>query len=352
MTKTNYVKTRGKTTKNGMSKMSIKKKTTTVKKPNTTKATQSHKTSKSAKISKERSQRAKKMNRNPDGTFAKTKKPSRASSPKKTGKPVKKNQSHSRQNRHSITYSTKGFTPKMTAADKSIDTSDCSSATRKKVLSAVAENFTKEELTTIAESTELKVTDKSEKQSRNKAGSYDRPTVENPKAKITLKSDSGVSTITHEFVHHLRTVDRSRKKYAKTAYPVDSKGNDKSQLKHGISYKGMTYEQVNCAEESATTAETEIRLKHKSIYLSSYWGRDKLPSEREKIRDEDRKTLREDRNGNSLKDGKNITGKRAVEYLNRNYPRTTISQNRPNGSSKTALNIFREIINKRAKRRW
>ena len=176
--------------------------------------------------------------------------------------------------------------------------------------------------------------------------------MENPKAKITLKSDSGVSTITHEFVHHLRTVDRSRKKYAKTAYPVDSKGNDKSQLKHGISYKGMTYEQVNCAEESATTAETEIRLKHKSIYLSSYWGRDKLPSEREKIRDEDRKTLREDRNGNSLKDGKNITGKRAVEYLNRNYPRTTISQNRPNGSSKTALNIFREIINKRAQRRW
>ena len=100
----------------------------------------------------------------------------------------------------------------MTIADKAIDTSDCSSTTRKKVLSAVAENFTKDELTIIAKSTELKVTDKSEKQSRNKAGSYDRPTVENPKAKITLKSDSGVSTITHEFVHHLRTVDRSRKK--------------------------------------------------------------------------------------------------------------------------------------------
>ena len=100
------------------------------------------------------------------------------------------------------------------------------------------------------------------------------------------------------------------------------------------------------------TTGTEIRLKHKSKYLSSYWGIDKLPSEREKIRDEDRKTLREDRDGNSLKDGINITGKRAIEYLNRNYPRTTISQNRPDGNSKTALNTFVEIINRRIKRRW
>ena len=154
MIKNNHTKTRKKTTNRKVSKGSIKKKTITVKKPNTTKATQSHKTSKSVKISKERSQRAKKMNRNPDGTFAKTKKPSRASSPKKTGKPAKKNQPCSKQDRRSITYNTKGFTPKMTIADKAIDTSDCSSATRKKVLSAVAENFTKEELTTIAKSTD------------------------------------------------------------------------------------------------------------------------------------------------------------------------------------------------------
>ena len=159
---------------------------------------------------------------------------------------------------------------------------------------------------------------------------------------IILKTNPSEMTVTHEVVHHMRTVDGSRDKYAKTAYPTDGKGN----VKCGRLKSNITYKQIKNAEETATAAETELRLKHESEEISGYW-KDRYDVSGRNTRDSDRRTMRS--NG-AIQEGSNVTGRSAVNKVNENYPKTIISSRKE--GSETALSTFRKIFSWRNKKKW
>ena len=235
----------------------------------------------------------------------------------------------------------------MYAAEKAFDFK-CNSTTKEKVVKTVADNFTKEEIDKIGSQGKPVVTNVSNTSVDTSKDTYARKESKFPdaKAEIILKNGAGETTITHEVVHHLRTVDPDRDKYAKTAYPVDKKGivNSKKAERGPISRK-----KISNAEETATVAETELRTKNNSDYVSKYWTVDKYQVSGKGIRDSDRTTMRKSESG-SVPEGSNATGKRAIDLVNQNYPKTVISSKKEGGES--ALSTFRKIIGKRAKHQW
>ena len=218
---------------------------------------------------------------------------------------------------------------------------DCTEATKKKVLKTVTENFSKDEIDKIDRFGKPFVVNCN---LDGKNGGYARPTTKDKgeSPTIILKTNPSEMTVTHEMVHHMRTVDGDRDKYAKTAYPTDGKGNVKCGRMEGKSIK-----QIRNAEETATAAETELRLKHKSEEVSGYWKNDRYDVSGRNTRDSDRTTMR---SGGTIREGTNITGKSAVNKVNKNYPKTIISSRKEGGES--ALSTFRKIFSWRSKNKW
>ena len=159
---------------------------------------------------------------------------------------------------------------------------------------------------------------------------------------IDLKTNSDETTITHEVLHHLRTVDKDRSGYAKTAYPVDSKGISKAKKYMGKSI----HDNISNSEETATAAETEIRTRTPG-HVSMYWNLDKHSISGKETRDHDRAVMRS--NG-AVKEGDNATGKKAVKMMNENYPKTQVQSKKVGGES--ALDTFKKIFHLRSKHKW
>ena len=311
----------------------------------------SRRTSKS--LSKMRSQTARKQRRHADGTFAKgfkktttprktttTKTKTRSKVPN-TKRVVKKASTRASPTRKTRSSSVKrGTSAKMGAVERSFDFR-CDSDTKQKVIRTVSENFSSDEIKKIDSQGKPIVTNKIP---AGKEGAYDRVTtdrkVDSPSIHLTKKPDE--TAITHEVLHHLRTVDTERTGYAKTAYPVDNKGVSKS-----YRYEGKKiHEKVKNAEETATTAETEIRTKNPG-HVSIYWKANDNDTSAKSTRDRDRKVLRS--NG-AMEEGTNATGKDAIRMMNKNYPNTEIKSKRVGGES--ALDTFKKIFLLRGKRKW
>lgn len=232
----------------------------------------------------------------------------------------------------------------MRAAEKSFNF-DCTEATKTKVLKTVTDNFSKEEIKKIDQFGKPLVVNKNpaDECMVNKNGGYERPSTDNEKktATIILKTHPSEMTVTHELVHHLRTVDDRRDDYAKTAYPVDKRGIVDSDKNSG----GQKHKTKN-AEETATVAETELRTKNKSKRVSGYWAVDKYDVDGHETRNADRRTMR----SGEVKEKKNVTDQKAIDMVNKNYPKTIISSRRVGGE--TALSTFKRIFRLRKEKKW
>ena len=243
------------------------------------------------------------------------------------------------------TASRKKYTPKMKRVERVLEF-DCPSTTKDAVVSTIADNFSKDEIDKIDSLGKPIVTvDGNIDRKRN---AYERVTIDDPdKPPRLIINHPDESSITHEMIHHMRTVDKDRSRYSKTAYSVDGKGvvNKKTHPK-------LTISRIKNAEETATTAETEIRLKNDTDWISSYWNLRERGVDPYKIREKDRIVLRTTES-KQIPEGENVTGKGAVDLLNKNYPKTMISGSNEsyNGGEKAYL-TYRTILDARKKRRW
>jgi len=285
--------------------------------------------------SRKRSRRARKQKRNPDGTFAKGYKSQMSSKSRlsnKTATTTKKTR-----NSH---------TPKMAAVTRVFEFR-CSNTVQDKVISAVAENFTLEEIRMISHLGKPVVWSGS--LPKDKKGAYGRVYDSNPGAvpEFRFMNESGEDTIVHEILHHLRTVDATRRGYSKTAYSVTKRGISRFEKLDNV----MPKKDVSNAEESATVAEVEIRTKEPSENISGYWAVDKHTVNGKEIREKDRETLRRTKDG-SVPDGTGIIGKDAIKMLNSNYPRTVIAFKTTKGTMVPAIDSFHKIFNLRKKGKW
>ncbi|MDR0778223.1 MAG: hypothetical protein LBE48_02130 [Methanomassiliicoccaceae archaeon] len=133
---------------------------------------------------------------------------------------------------------------------------------------------------------------------------------------------AGAGTTTHEAIHHLRRADSERKDIV-----------SKTRIIPG----GFTPENQN-AEESATTAETFIRLDpNKGRGYRSYYS--KLKGNPEKNIDADRELF-------LGKDGKPLRGKRAVKALEQEYDKSKIGNLQIFGTKQSAKNYLKNLKNK------
>ena len=307
--------------------------------------------------SKSKSLQARKQKRHSDGTFAKgfkqhasPKRTTTTGTTRKTGTiktttkstPVKRTSSNKGRTR--VAAGKRKYTPAMRAAERSFNF-DCTEATKTKVLKTVTDNFSKEEIKKIDQFGKPLVVNKdpADECMVNKNGGYERPSSDNEKktATIILKTHPSEMTVTHELVHHLRTVDDRRDNYAKTAYPIDKRGVVDSNKNRG----GQKPKTRN-AEETATVAETELRTKNKSTRVSGYWAVDKYDIDGHETRDADRRTMR----SGEVKEKKNVTDQKAIDMVNKNYPKTIISSRRVGGE--TALSTFKKIFRLRKEKKW
>ena len=312
--------------------------------------------SRSTSASRTRSLQARKQRRHTDGTFAKgfkqhatPKKSPKSTAKRATTRPVaskarKTTHKGSGSRSHSSSKrgrSVSGYTPQMRSAENAFNF-DCTEATKKKVLKTVTENFSKSEIEMMDRFGKPLVVNED---TQGKNGAYVRNTTKDKKESptIILKPNPSEVTVTHELVHQMRTVDDNRDKYAKTAYPIDGKGAVKYDK---IKDTGLR-KKVKNAEETATAAETELRVKNKSEHVSGYWKMDDHDVSGKATRDSDRRTMRS--NG-AIKEGTNVTGKTAVDHVNSNYPKTIISSKKEGGE--TALSTFRKIFSWRNKKKW
>ncbi len=238
------------------------------------------------------------------------------------------------------------YTPKMVAVTRVFEFR-CSNAIKDKVVRTVASNFTWEEIEM------MKVQGKpivwSGGLPDGKRGHNARVDTRRPhnSPEFRFSEKAGEDTITHEIIHHLRTVDVERSRYSKTAYPVKKNGVCRTDLLD----KEVKEKEMKNAEETATVSEVEIRTKEPSKNVSNYWRVDENTATGKDIRDADRLTLRKTNCG-PVPNGSNVIGKDAVKMLNRNYPKTMISFRRTKERKIPAIYSFNRIINLRRKKKW
>ena len=211
--------------------------------------------------------------------------------------------------------------------------------TENKVVTAAEKGFTEDEIRKMRKAGKIIVTDK-EKLEKGKLGAIDRITTDNPKAqpKIILTKGAKEGTVTHEIIHHARTLDSSRKGYTKTAYPV---GHGHVADMDRISAIGK--ERVKNAEETATAAETELRTGGNGT-KNDYWSvKKKNPKD---VFEHDYPILR----GNDGGGKEPIIGEKAIRLVNKNYEKADISE-RTEGDEQ-AKETYKKIFIKRDKGEW
>ena len=200
---------------------------------------------------------------------------------------------------------------------------------QEQIISAVSDNFTTSEIQTMVRKNRpvVKV-----KRNDNGADASHRRKFQGERkpACIIISNDADETAIVHEFVHHSRSVDQSRKNISKTVYPQNRNGRT-SRKHYGNSGEAQ---KLSNAEECATTAETTVRVKKETNRPAAYFDRlgkrDPYTGQYKATRSEnyrsDRRTLRRRVNGSSVPDGKTVKGINAVKMFIRNYPYTRISK--------------------------
>jgi len=150
-----------------------------------------------------------------------------------------------------------------------------------------------------------------------KVGAYRRKRKDAEVPEIYLDEFLTEDTVTHEFVHHARTVDGSRTGYAKTAYKTvngifDVKFNIKNEL------------DIRNFEEATTVAETTARTKDPAKNPSGYFDYVGGISRRAAY-DSDRKRLTRNTQSICIDETKGIKGKAAINSVNKEFAKTHIA---------------------------
>jgi len=170
--------------------------------------------------------------------------------------------------------------------------------------------------------------------SNRKSGFYQRKQKGVNTPEILLGPELSEDTITHEFVHHIRTVDPRRTKYTKTAHRTKNGLYDEA-----FFYANMLY--IKNFEEAATVAETISRTVLPTEKPSGYYSL--VPDIITKnAYESDRKRLTGNAQSVNINETKGIKGKVAVNLVNEVFPCTHIAAMRI--ANRTALEAY-EILN-------
>ena len=146
---------------------------------------------------------------------------------------------------------------------------------------------------------------------------------------IQLDRDVGIrnGVVVHEWVHHLRAVDKDRSGAATTLSPDRVQYTGKS--KDPAVIAGAKLREAVCVEESCTVAEQMARQKdfdpsgyydHVQVYDT------KTHRYRNPTREEARRMAEEDRKLFTNGTGKPLMGKAAIESVNRNWSKSHIAR--------------------------
>ena len=193
----------------------------------------------------------------------------------------------------------------------------------------IEEAFTEEELNIMCKHGGVRV--EIRKLRKGAPGVYERKQDGIPVPRICLGPDARDDQIVHEFVHHLRTADDRRTGITRTSYPVDTEGkviDSEIVRKYLLDIKNV--------EESATTAETVVRMKS-VCGLSKYFDKTGVPSDQ---------AYRHDRmlltDSDDIKTSENIRGAIAVKMVGDKFEMTMISRLRlyPLTCGRTAKESF------------
>lgn len=163
-----------------------------------------------------------------------------------------------------------------------------------------------------------------------KGGEYCRKQHNVVMPKIQFDSELDEDTITHEFVHHARTVDEARMGFSKTAYKIVDGMYDETFY--------IRYEpDIHNFEEAATVAETTARTKGPAKIFSGCYGYVKGISKK-RAYESDRKRLTENPQSISVNETKGIKGKAVINIINEEFTKTHIASMNMNG--RTALQSY------------
>lgn len=202
------------------------------------------------------------------------------------------------------------------------------SETVRKVLE---DNFTGEEILTAVKDGGLVITTGYPEDPE--AGGYYRAVSDiTPTAMIMLRPDFDEDTVTHEMVHHLRRVDRSRGGPSRCPYPLDEDGYNSPVREKDVDYSTL--------EEAATVAEAAVRTRSPSdrptgYYLYTDAGRKNYPGlPRNEIVAGVKKEYAEDRN--RLVRGAPLRGKRAAHRVNEEFGNLNIATMQRDGERTAA----------------
>ena len=213
---------------------------------------------------------------------------------------------------------------------------------KEQILSAVSDHFTFQELRMIVRLGKGLIVKIGTPTRKTADASFERRTNRKDPFVIVIRKDADRMAILHEFIHLMRTIDKTRNGINKTPYGSDR--NYVADPKKRAKYSSQT---LRGAEEAATSAETALRadrLGRSPVYFSNLGGRDYLgryeyPNKKENMR-HDRNRLRTNENGSIVPDGRAVKGNEALSKMTRNYKATRISKSTFGG--KTAIEISKE----------
>ena len=162
-----------------------------------------------------------------------------------------------------------------------------------------------------------------------------QPGVDVPR--IVLRPNSSEDTITHEFIHHERLTDPTRKGVARTSFPVMEDGR-----RDPVMATLMGREDLVNLEEAATVAEAAVRTRQPEVRPTGYYIYiDGSPGTHEAVKeayDHDRDVLTK----NSKGQNKPKRGKNAVNAVNKNFSKTKISTLRVDKKGKKAIDVYEQ----------
>lgn len=199
---------------------------------------------------------------------------------------------------------------------------------QEKILAAVADYFSKRELTLIARLGKNLIVRIGQPPRKSADGSFQRKYGKGQPFVITIREDADRMAILHEFIHLVRVIDASRKGVTRTVYKT-GRGfiADINQRSGGRS------KQLLNAEESATSAEAVLRVDWPGkapSYFDNLGRKDPntglpLYPYRQDNLINDRRILRRNMNGKVRSDGIPIKGTEAIDKMKNNYADTRIS---------------------------
>ena len=217
---------------------------------------------------------------------------------------------------------------------KTIDFAGDDLERKEEIAATVADNFTKKEIKKMTEQGDVNVIHGEKVVSISNADGAHLDRTKDEPTEIQLDDDADKTAITHEFVHLLRSEDKTRKGVARTVYDQDKDG-----YVIGIKDKGPRF-----AEECAVVAETEVRTKQPTKRPNSNLSDIEWQHIPEKEKEDsylvERGTMRTKANSiksdesvpvmkrpddeDIMKDGTNLRGQRAIQMFERNFKRSRL----------------------------